>query len=233
MKSIILLSFCLPYLYLSYRRVHQGVRQCWRWCLSSWITRKTDSLARQHLNMTFPLLILIGSISNSVLEPAREIRTSLAKGEGRAPASRRTDAVRVSASGSPQSILTSAQDSSTSPTPSTFLASFTGVGPTASGLITLSSSTAFLASSPSMARIRGPSMPLSMTARATCTPFGPNSRARDCPRARWANIPAAKVPNLAEPRREAVAPVMRRVGGFTGEAEMEVWRRGRACWAKR
>jgi hypothetical protein len=26
---------------------------------------------------------------------------------------------------------------------------------------------------------------------------------------------------------------MRRVGGFTGEAEMDVWRRGRACWAKR
>ena len=58
------------------------------------------------------------------------------------------------------------------------------------------------------------SMTASMMAWATCTPFGPNSRARDWLSARTANLPAAKVAKLAEPRTEAVAPVMIRDGGY-------------------
>lgn len=74
-------------------------------------------------------------------------------------------------------------------------------------------------------------MPPSMTARATCTPLGPNSRARDWVMARWANLPAAKVLKKAEPRTEAVAPVTRREGGL-GEESTAERRRGRAFWAK-
>jgi hypothetical protein len=70
-----------------------------------------------------------------------------------------------------------------------------------------------------------------MTARATCTPLGPYSRARDWVRARWANLPAANVPKKAEPRTEAVAPVTRREGGL-GEESTASTRRGSVFWAK-
>ena len=75
-------------------------------------------------------------------------------------------------------------------------------------------------------------MPPSMIACATCTPFDPNSRASDCARARELNLPDAKELQSAEPRREAVAPVTRSVGGCGGELETEARRRGRVFWAK-
>jgi hypothetical protein len=46
----------------------------------------------------------------------------------------------------------------------------------------------------------------SITACATCTPCGPNSRARDWLRARSANFPAEKAENWAEAFKDAVAP---------------------------
>jgi len=58
----------------------------------------------------------------------------------------------------------------------------------------------------------------SITACATWTPLGPNSRARDWARARKANLPVAKEEQRAEPLREAVAPVKMRVGGWVGGA---------------
>lgn len=76
---------------------------------------------------------------------------------------------------------------------------------------------------------------------ATWIPCGPNSRAIDCARARCADFPAAKGASLADPLREAVAPVKRRVGGYIGLLEEVVavavavavaWRRGRTPWAK-
>ena len=67
---------------------------------------------------------------------------------------------------------------------------------------------------------------------ATCTPFGPNSRASDCARAREPNLPAAKAPQSAPPRKEAVAPVTSNVGGYSGELEAEERSKGRALWAK-
>jgi hypothetical protein len=78
----------------------------------------------------------------------------------------------------------------------------------------------------------GVSITPSMIACATCTPFGPNSRASDCASARALNLPDANEPQSAEPRREAVAPVMSRVGGDGGELETEARRRGRVFWAK-
>ena len=47
----------------------------------------------------------------------------------------------------------------------------------------------------------------------TCTPWGPNSRARDWDRARTAHFPVAKEAHIALPLTEAVAPVKIRVGG--------------------
>lgn len=46
----------------------------------------------------------------------------------------------------------------------------------------------------------------SMIAWLTCTPFGPNSLARDCARARRANLPDANPAQLADPLTLAVAP---------------------------
>ncbi len=74
-------------------------------------------------------------------------------------------------------------------------------------------------------------MPPSMMARATWTPWGPNSRASDWVRARWANLPAAKEAKRAEPRTEAVAPVTTRVGGW-GDEGTAARRRGMVFWAK-
>ena len=59
----------------------------------------------------------------------------------------------------------------------------------------------------SLWREPGVLIPPSMITWATWTPCGPNSRAIDCAKARKANFDAAKPPNLAEPRRLAVAPV--------------------------
>ncbi len=74
----------------------------------------------------------------------------------------------------------------------------------------------------------------SITACATWTPLGPNSRARDWARARKANLPVAKEEHRAEPLREAVAPVKMRVGGWVrGEVEGGLRRRGRVDWEKR
>lgn len=53
----------------------------------------------------------------------------------------------------------------------------------------------------------------SITTCETWIPWGPNSRARDCARARKANLADAKDAKLAEPFRLAVAPVKMRVGG--------------------
>ena len=61
--------------------------------------------------------------------------------------------------------------------------------------------------------VRGISITPSMTACATCTPRGPNSRARLCARARRANFPVAKEAQFAEPLSAAVAEVKIRVGG--------------------
>lgn len=44
-------------------------------------------------------------------------------------------------------------------------------------------------------------------------PWGPNSRASDCARARSANLAEAKDAKLADPLKLAVAPVKIRVGG--------------------
>lgn len=74
-------------------------------------------------------------------------------------------------------------------------------------------------------------MPPSIIACATWTPLGPNSRAKLCPKARMANLPAAKEPQSAEPFIDAVAPVMSKEGGC-GELETEERRRGRAFWEK-
>lgn len=65
----------------------------------------------------------------------------------------------------------------------------------------------------------------SMTACATWTPLGPNSRAKDWLSARRANLPAAKEEKLAEALRDAVAPVRIRVGGC-GEVDVASSRRG-------
>ena len=79
-----------------------------------------------------------------------------------------------------------------------------------------------------------------MTACATCTPRGPNSRARLCARARRANFPVAKEAQFAEPLSAAVAEVNIRVGGWgdweeeEGEGEgTEARRRGRMAREKR
>lgn len=98
---------------------------------------------------------------------------------------------------------------------------------TASGSILPSSTPPFT----TLSLPQGVSIPPSMTASATCTPFGPNSRASDWARARWANFAAAKVLKRAEPRTEAVAPVTRRVGGW-GDEETAERRRGIVFWAK-
>lgn len=71
-----------------------------------------------------------------------------------------------------------------------------------------------------------------MIACATCTPWGPYSRASDCARARKACLPVAKEEHCAEPLREAVAPVKIRVGGCTRVVVQER-RKGRREWAKR
>lgn len=80
--------------------------------------------------------------------------------------------------------------------------------------------------------VRGMSMTPSMTACATCTPWGPNSRARDCERARRACFMVAKAAKRAEPFTEAVAPVKIREGGC-GDVLVAERRRGRVACEKR
>lgn len=65
-----------------------------------------------------------------------------------------------------------------------------------------------------------------MMACDTCTPCGPNSRARDCARARSANLAEAKSAQLVEPLMLAVAPVKIRVGG-RGDMSLALRRSGR------
>lgn len=45
------------------------------------------------------------------------------------------------------------------------------------------------------------------------------------------DLPAAMTDQFFEPRREAVAPVTRRVGAYGEEAEVVERRRGRVVWA--
>jgi hypothetical protein len=63
-------------------------------------------------------------------------------------------------------------------------------------------------------------------------PFGPNSLARLCPVALSANFPLANEDMVAEPRTEAVAPVMIKEGGY-GEVGTDSRRRGSVAWEKR
>lgn len=81
--------------------------------------------------------------------------------------------------------------------------------------------------------VRGISMTPSRMTCATCTPCGPNSRARDCANALSANLPEAKAENVAEPFRLAVAPVNIKVGGCFNVASLALRRSGRVLWAKR
>ena len=78
--------------------------------------------------------------------------------------------------------------------------------------------------------VLGISITPSMTACATCTPFGPISRARLCAIARRANFIVAKAAKLAEPFTEAVAPVKISVGGWDWSVELRS--KGRAAWEK-
>lgn len=80
--------------------------------------------------------------------------------------------------------------------------------------------------------VRGISITPSMMIWATWTPCGPNSLASDWPRALRANLPAAKLWNRADPFNDAVAPVIRRDGGWD-DPSTEARRDGRTCWAKR
>ena len=79
--------------------------------------------------------------------------------------------------------------------------------------------------------VRGISMIPSMITWETCTPFGPNSRARDCANARRANFPVAKAEKLADPFRLPVAPVKIKVGGWGSSFASRS--RGRVPLAKR
>ena len=64
----------------------------------------------------------------------------------------------------------------------------------------------------------------SIIACATCTPFGPNSRASDWAKALIANLPVAKEEQNAEPLMAAVADVkMRRGWILTGGRFEEEW----------
>lgn len=60
-----------------------------------------------------------------------------------------------------------------------------------------------------------------------------NSLARDCARARKANLPDAKEDIIAEPLSEAVAPVKIRVGGYCGLVSIALSRSGRVALEKR
>ena len=64
------------------------------------------------------------------------------------------------------------------------------------------------------ARVPSPGTPVCRSGQSTITcatwiPRGPSSRAMDCASARSPNFPTARHAKLAEPRREAVAPVSR------------------------
>ena len=105
-----------------------------------------------------------------------------------------------------------------------------GRHPTASGLILASGASNFHSFA------CGVSIGPSITACETCTPCGPNSRARLCAIARVAHLPDAKVAKFAEPRTDAVAPVKTSVGGCApGDAASgtAARSRGRAAWEKR
>jgi len=80
--------------------------------------------------------------------------------------------------------------------------------------------------------VLGISITPSMMAWTTCTPFGPNSRAKDCDRALMANLPVAKLENNAPPLRAAVAEVKINVGGLLGEAFSVSSRSGRTALEK-
>jgi hypothetical protein len=74
------------------------------------------------------------------------------------------------------------------------------------------------------------SMTPSIIACATCTPFGPNSRASDWAKALIANLPVANEEHSAEPFIAAVADVKMSVGGYSPEVASR--RSGRQACAK-
>lgn len=80
--------------------------------------------------------------------------------------------------------------------------------------------------------VLGISITPSMMACATCTPLGPNSRARLCPVARRANLPLANEALVARAEIDAVVPVMIRDGGC-GDDSTESRRSGSTACAKR
>lgn len=80
--------------------------------------------------------------------------------------------------------------------------------------------------------VLGISITPSIIACATWTPLGPNSLARLCPVALSANFPLANEAEVADPRREAVAPVRIKEGGW-GEDSTESRRSGSVACAKR
>lgn len=80
--------------------------------------------------------------------------------------------------------------------------------------------------------VLGISITPSIIACATCTPLGPNSLARLCPVALRANFPLANEDIVADPLKDAVAPVIINEGGW-GEVSTDSSRSGSVAWAKR
>lgn len=105
-----------------------------------------------------------------------------------------------------------------------WLRQYRGGALTASGLIFASGASNFQSLVLSMSIIP------SIMAWATCTPFGPNSRANDWAKALMANLPVAKEEHSAEPLIAAVAEVKMRVGGYS--AEVALSSSGRQACAK-
>jgi hypothetical protein len=80
----------------------------------------------------------------------------------------------------------------------------------------------------------GISITPSITACATCTPFGANSFAIESDRARKANFEEANVAMSGLALTEAVAPVKISVGGYlASESSACFSRRGKACCENR
>lgn len=97
---------------------------------------------------------------------------------------------------------------------------------------TLTAAGSNLPSSPkSHPLVRGISMTPSTTTWATCTPLGPNSRARLWASARRANLALAKEAQEALPFTDAVAPVKIRDAGC-GDDGPVARRRGSRSWEK-
>jgi hypothetical protein len=76
--------------------------------------------------------------------------------------------------------------------------------------------------------VLGISITPSMIAWATWIPLGPNSLARDCPVALTANFPLANEDMVADPLKDAVAPVIIKEGGC-GELSTDSKRSGRVA----